>query len=113
VDGEEKPTSFKLIKKTSKQSRDIVSAYKDNVAFVRSESHTTKVLTNLILRRKEFESVLSLKAETHNSQQQLSLSELQLDPEVKFGPIGWWTRFITISRNSGLHDFLFEIDQQS
>ena len=37
IDGEEKPTSlFKLIKETSKQfPNDIVSAYKDNVAFIK------------------------------------------------------------------------------
>ena len=37
IDGEEKPTSFfKLIKETSKQHpNDIVSAYKDNVAFIK------------------------------------------------------------------------------
>jgi hypothetical protein len=38
VDGEEKPTSlFKLIKKTSAENpNDIVSAYKDNVAFIKA-----------------------------------------------------------------------------
>ena len=38
IDGEEQPTSlFKMIKETSKQSPDnIVSAYKDNVAFINS-----------------------------------------------------------------------------
>ncbi len=37
IDGEEKPTSlFKLIKETSKQNpNDIVSAYKDNVSFIK------------------------------------------------------------------------------
>jgi phosphoribosylformylglycinamidine synthase len=37
IDGEEQPTSlFKMIKETSKQSPDnIVSAYKDNVAFIK------------------------------------------------------------------------------
>ncbi len=37
IDGEEKPSSlFKLIKKTSAENpNDIVSAYKDNVAFIK------------------------------------------------------------------------------
>ena len=72
IDGEEQPTSlFKMIKETSKQSPDnIVSAYKDNVAFIKGpiveqfapkradvpDTYTTK----------DFESVISLKAETHN-----------------------------------------------
>ena len=72
IDGKEQPTSlFKMIKETSKQSPDnIVSAYKDNVAFIKGpiveqfapkradvpDTYTTK----------DFESVISLKAETHN-----------------------------------------------
>ncbi len=72
IDGEEKPTSlFKLIKETSNRNPNtIVSAYKDNVAFIEGpvveqfapkradipEYYTTK----------DFESVISLKAETHN-----------------------------------------------
>tara|TARA_R110002124_G_scaffold2112_6_gene14035 strand:- start:9011 stop:12763 length:3753 start_codon:yes stop_codon:yes gene_type:complete len=72
IDGEKKETSlFKLIKETSKQNpHNIVSAYKDNVAFIEGpvveqfapgradipDYYTTK----------EFESVISLKAETHN-----------------------------------------------
>lgn len=47
IDGEEMPTSlFKLIKETSKQHpNDIVSAYKDNVAFVKDQK-----LNNLLLK---------------------------------------------------------------
>ena len=57
IDGEEKPTSlFKLIKKTSeKHPNDIVSAYKDNVAFVKGPKVNNllqKLQTNLIFMKK-------------------------------------------------------------
>ena len=72
IDGEEKETSlFKLIKETSKQHpNDIVSAYKDNVAFIKGP-----VVEQFAPKRadvpdyyttKDYESVISLKAETHN-----------------------------------------------
>ena len=72
IDGEEKPTSlFQLIKETSKQNpNDIVSAYKDNVAFIDGP-----VVEQFAPKRpdipefyetKDFKSVISLKAETHN-----------------------------------------------
>ena len=72
IDGKEKETSlFKLIKKTSSENpNDIVSAYKDNVAFVkgpRVEQFAPKSADKPdFYEKKEFESVLSLKAETHN-----------------------------------------------
>ncbi|WP_329806048.1 phosphoribosylformylglycinamidine synthase [Flavobacterium facile] len=72
VDGEEKPTSlFKLIKKTSQENpNDIVSAYKDNVAFVKGPRVTQFAPKSAdkpdFYEEKEFDSVLSLKAETHN-----------------------------------------------
>ena len=72
IDGEEKPTSlFKLIKETSKQNHnDIVSAYKDNVAFVkgpRVEQFAPKRAdVPEYYQINEFDSVISLKAETHN-----------------------------------------------
>ncbi len=72
VDGEEKPTSlFKLIRKTSETNpNDIVSAYKDNVAFVKGPKVTQFAPKSAdkpdFYEEKEFESVLSLKAETHN-----------------------------------------------
>lgn len=72
VDGEEKPTSlFKLIKKTSETNpNDIVSAYKDNVAFVKGPRVTQFAPKSAdkpdFYEEKEFDSVLSLKAETHN-----------------------------------------------
>ncbi|NHM02862.1 phosphoribosylformylglycinamidine synthase [Flavobacterium difficile] len=72
VDGVEKNTSlFKLIKKTSQENpNDIVSAYKDNVAFVKGPKVTQFAPKSAdkpdFYEEKEFESVLSLKAETHN-----------------------------------------------
>ncbi|WP_370408016.1 phosphoribosylformylglycinamidine synthase [Tenacibaculum dicentrarchi] len=72
IDGEEMPTSlFKLIKETSKQfPNDIVSAYKDNVAFIKGpkvEQFAPKSADKPdFYETKEFESVISLKAETHN-----------------------------------------------
>ena len=72
IDGEEKPTSlFKLIKKTSEENpNDIVSAYKDNVAFIKGpklEQFTPKSADKPdFYHNTEFESVISLKAETHN-----------------------------------------------
>jgi phosphoribosylformylglycinamidine synthase len=72
VDGEEKPTSlFKLIRKTSETNpNDIVSAYKDNVAFVKGPKVTQFAPKSAdkpdFYEEKIFDSVLSLKAETHN-----------------------------------------------
>ena len=72
VDGEEKPISlFKLIRKTSETNpNDIVSAYKDNVAFVKGPKVTQFAPKSAdkpdFYEEKEFDSVLSLKAETHN-----------------------------------------------
>ena len=72
IDGEEKETSlFKLIKKTSQENpNDIVSAYKDNVAFVkgpRVQQFAPKTADKPdFYEIKEFDSVISLKAETHN-----------------------------------------------
>ncbi|MCH3882336.1 phosphoribosylformylglycinamidine synthase [Tenacibaculum aquimarinum] len=72
IDGEEMPTSlFKLIKETSKQfPNDIVSAYKDNVAFVKGpkvEQFAPKTADKPdFYETSVYESVISLKAETHN-----------------------------------------------
>ena len=72
IDGVEKETSlFKLIKKTSQENpNDIVSAYKDNVAFVkgpRVQQFAPKTADKPdYYEIKEFDSVISLKAETHN-----------------------------------------------
>ncbi|MBK6984763.1 MAG: phosphoribosylformylglycinamidine synthase [Bacteroidetes bacterium] len=72
IDGETKPTSlFKLIKKTSETNpNDIVSAYKDNVAFVKGPKVVQFAPKTSdkpdFYQEKEFDSVLSLKAETHN-----------------------------------------------
>ena len=72
IDGEEKETSlFKLIKKTSQENpNDIVSAYKDNVAFLKGPKVTQFAPKSAdkadFYETKEFDSVISLKAETHN-----------------------------------------------
>jgi len=72
IDGEEMPTSlFKLIKKTSnKFPNDIVSAYKDNVAFIKGPKVVQFAPKTAdkpdYYQEKEFDSVISIKAETHN-----------------------------------------------
>lgn len=72
IDGEEKDTSlFKLIKATSKANpNDIVSAYKDNVAFIKGPKVTQFAPksgeTADFYQKTKFDSVISLKAETHN-----------------------------------------------
>lgn len=72
IDGEEKPSSlFKMIKKTSQENpNDIVSAYKDNVAFVkgpRVQQFAPKTADKPdYYQITEFDSVISIKAETHN-----------------------------------------------
>ncbi len=72
IDEKEQPSSlFKLIKETSKKHpNDIVSAYKDNVAFIKGPKITQFAPKTAdkpdFYEEKEFESVISLKAETHN-----------------------------------------------
>ena len=72
IDGETKPDSlFKLIKKTSKaHPNTIVSAYKDNVAFVKGvtieQFAPGKPDMPSSYITKEVKSIISLKAETHN-----------------------------------------------
>lgn len=72
IDGIEQPTSlFKLIRKTSeKNPNDIVSAYKDNVAFIKGpklqQFAPVRADEPEYYTIKEFNSVISLKAETHN-----------------------------------------------
>ena len=72
IDGEEMPSSlFKLIKKTSAESpQGIVSAYKDNVAFIEGPKATQFAPKSSdkpdFYQESEFDSVISLKAETHN-----------------------------------------------
>ena len=72
IDGQEKPVSlFKLIKKTSEaHPNDIVSAYKDNVAFMKGpkvQQFAPKSADKPdYYEIKDYESVISLKAETHN-----------------------------------------------
>jgi phosphoribosylformylglycinamidine synthase len=72
IDGEEKPLSlFKLIKKTSQENpNSLVSAYKDNVAFVKGPVVDQFYPINPdrpdYFEVKPVETVISLKAETHN-----------------------------------------------
>jgi phosphoribosylformylglycinamidine synthase len=72
IDGEEKELSlFQLIKRTSQLNpNDLISAYKDNVAFVQGpvieQFAPASGEKPDFFRTKEVESVLSLKAETHN-----------------------------------------------
>ncbi len=72
IDGKEKPLSlFKLIKKTSQTNPNgLVSAYKDNVAFVKGpkikQFSPTEPAQPSFFTEKEIQSVISLKAETHN-----------------------------------------------
>ena len=72
IDGEEKPLSlFKLIKKTSQENpNSLVSAYKDNVAFVKGPRIEQFYPVNPdrpdMFDVKEIDTVISLKAETHN-----------------------------------------------
>jgi len=72
IDGQEQASSlFKLIKKTSATNPNgIISAYKDNVAFVKGPKVTQFAPKSAdkpdYYQEKEFESVISLKAETHN-----------------------------------------------
>ena len=72
IDGQEKDeTLFQLIKKTTKENPNkVVSAYKDNCAFVKGPviqqfAPQTQDKADFFIT-KEFESVLSIKAETHN-----------------------------------------------
>ncbi len=72
IDGQEKPQSlFKLIKLTSQTNPNgLVSAYKDNVAFVRGprirQFAPLRADAPSLFAEKEIKTVLSLKAETHN-----------------------------------------------
>ncbi len=72
IDGKEQPTSlFKLIKKTSETNPNtIVSAYKDNVAFIKGPEVTQFAPKTAdkpdFYEENVFDSVISLKAETHN-----------------------------------------------
>ncbi len=72
IDGEEKESSlFKLIRKTSELNpNNLVSAYKDNVAFNAGpeieQFAPASADTSAYFEIKPFKSVISLKAETHN-----------------------------------------------
>lgn len=72
IDGKEKEsTLFQLIKKTSKENHNyIVSAYKDNVAFIKGprveQFAPARQDVPDYFKVEDFDSVISLKAETHN-----------------------------------------------
>jgi len=72
IDGVEQPSSlFKMIKKTSKENpNEIVSAYKDNVAFIKGPNvkqfAPEKPDRPSTYKETNFDSVISIKAETHN-----------------------------------------------
>jgi len=72
IDGEEQPVSlFKLIRKTSEANPNgIISAYKDNVAFVKGprvqQFAPKRADVPDYFEIKDFDAVISLKAETHN-----------------------------------------------
>lgn len=72
IDGQEKPMSlFKLIKKTSQENPNgLVSAYKDNVAFIKGPKVDQFYPVNPdrpdYFTIKDVDTVISLKAETHN-----------------------------------------------
>ena len=72
IDGKEQPSSlFEMIKKTTKENPNaILSAYKDNVAFAQGpvvEQFAPKnPCTSDYFETRQIESVISLKAETHN-----------------------------------------------
>ncbi len=72
IDGKEKPVSlFKLIKKTSQENPNkLVSAYKDNVAFISGPKVDQFAPVNPdrpdYFEVKDIDTVISLKAETHN-----------------------------------------------
>jgi phosphoribosylformylglycinamidine synthase len=72
IDGVEQPTSlFKMIRKTSEENpNDIVSAYKDNVAFIKGPTVQQFAPKRADIpdyyTTSDFESVISIKAETHN-----------------------------------------------
>ncbi len=72
IDGEEKELSlFKLIKKTTAENRNkVVSAYKDNCAFIQGPEvmlfHPHNGAEPSFFETEDVETVISLKAETHN-----------------------------------------------
>lgn len=72
IDGKEMPSSlFKLIKRTTSENpNEVVSAYKDNVAFLRGPKVRQFAPVNPekpdYFEEREIDTVISLKAETHN-----------------------------------------------
>ena len=120
LDGKEKPSSlFNLIKKTSKANpNDIVSAYKDNVAFIKGP----KIIQFApksgdkpdFYQKKKIESVISLKAETHNfptTVEPFNGAATGSGGEIRDRLAGGIGSF-TLSWNSRLYDELFPIKRE-
>ena len=119
IDGEEKPLSlFKLIKKTSEEHPNgIVSAYKDNVAFIKGPKVVQFAPKSPdkadFYTETNFESVISLKAETHNfptTVEPFNGAATGSGGEIR-DRLGRWKRIATIGRNRGLHDRLPSIER--
>ena len=114
IDGVEQSSSlFQLIKETSKKNPNgIVSAYKDNVAFVEGPEVTQFAPAEpdqpSFYNKQLFESVISLKAETHNfptTVETLQWCSHRVRRRDKRSSCRG-TRSHTIGRNCGIHDLI-------
>jgi len=122
IDGEEKErTLFQLIKKTSQVNPNkLVSAYKDNVAFVEGPTREQFAPVNpraarFFFLRKDVDSVLSLKAETHNfptTVEPFNGAATGTGGENS-RQAGRRQRFASTGRNGCLHDVLSTIGRRS
>ena len=100
-----------------KNPNDIVSAYKDNVAFIKGPKVTQFAPKSAdkpdFYQEKEFDSVLSLKAETHNfptTVEPFNGAATGSGGEIRDRLAGGQGS-LTISWNCSLHDILFKIDE--
>ena len=104
-----------MIKKTTKlNNNSVVSAYKDNVAFIKGpkvEQFSPKYSEKpSIYQNSSFESVISIKAETHNFPTTVEpLVGLQLVLEEKLEMISRWTRINSFSGDCRIHDSISKI----
>ena len=119
IDGKEMESSlFAMIKKTTQENPNkILSAYKDNVAFAQGpvvEQFAPKdQSTSDYFQVKDIESVISLKAETHNFPTTVepfngAATGTGGDPR----PYGWWCRFLAYRRYGCLYDGLSSSDRR-
>ena len=120
IDGEEKPSSlFKLIKKTSAENPNtIVSAYKDNVAFIEGPQAVQfapkKADVPDYYQEETFNSVISLKAETHNfptTVEPFNGAATGSGGEIR-DRLGRWKRFHSTCGDSCLYDLLFSSERR-